>query len=89
MLLERHTDCWPLTSCLCRVHLVLLVQEAPQDLLELMALRDPLAASETLVLLEKRFVVLICSAAVLQTGFPAVVALIFSEKSHLPLYNAA
>lgn len=36
------------------VHLVLLVQEAPQDPLEPMALRDPLAVSETLVLLEKR-----------------------------------
>lgn len=64
MPLQRHADCWPLTSSLCRVHLVLLVQEAPLDPLELMALRDPLAVLETLVLLEKRFVVLFCKPEV-------------------------
>lgn len=44
-------------SSLGRVHLVLLVQEVPLDHLEPMALRDPLVALETLVLLEKRSVV--------------------------------
>lgn len=42
-------------SCpLCRVHLVLLVQEVPQDPQVLMALRDLLVELETLVPLEKR-----------------------------------
>lgn len=39
---------------LCRVHLVPLAQEAPQDPQEPMALRDLLEELETPVLLEKR-----------------------------------
>lgn len=42
------------SSPLCRVHPVPLVQEAPQDPQELMALRVLLVVLETLVLLEKR-----------------------------------